>query len=437
MASYLPSIIDALSSEKDVIRALQMLSIVANKETVVLPGLCPMVMGVFAKVVYSKNALVRDTGISVMKQINSLLFSLLTLKDAELETSDLFHVCAKQFIYFTKTASERTTPLLLLLVSIDGVFTLLHERSSAILKSKSFNGELTASLLPALQSYLKNVSTPFPLLYRVMRLSAKLMVHSSKFFSLLLPIMSKLNSGTNCYIYLALESLSMVLSLPSNVAVSLSKINNSRLLTEILIELNNLVKKLGAHGNVVKNKKVAIIKSMRNVMNVEDLNVLEPPVIDRHSFASLILEILLESVQGIEDLLLQEQIACGEIYETAFTQRQLEDLIIPLKENWGQAHELFLALLKDTKDENTIQRILKGMKSLVNITGTVRLTPQMYTTLKALCHLSLPLELSTPQITNSHLHGLHAGGLDKASDIQKPLDLQRNLQHSAELQQAL
>ena len=397
LISYLPPIIDSLTNEKDIIQVLQIFFIVINKETITQPGLCSMIMNVFNENMFNKSPLICLTVISIVKQMNILLFSLLTIEDTELKNTEIFNICEKQLAYFIKSASEKTTPLLLLIVSLDAIFVLLHEAGNVILKSKSFVNMFTKSLLPALQSYLKNLTTPFCLLYRVMRLGAKLMVYSSKFFFLLYPIMSRLDSEPSCY--LVLESFSIILSVTSNVAVAFSRANDSRLINEILIELGKIAKKLTSKTNVTERKKIIIIRSMKNVMKTDDVNVTELPSINHYSFISLITEILIQIIQGMEELFLQEKIQSGEVYEGAFTQRQIENLIASLKENCDRMYELFITLLKESQDENNIQRILKGIKSLISMTGSTKLKVQMHSMLKHLCQLSLPLKLG-----NSHNH---------------------------------
>ena len=391
VAGYLTAIInEKLDDYKSTINILQIALCILSAQAVIVPALSQTVLNLSLKAFSSKDTLTRNTAISVLRRMHSLLFAALN------NSEETFKMCYDQLEELVAISGEKYKTMNYKGMGIDLLAIIFVENDAVLGANKKIRDMLGKSLLPLLLSYMKNPATPYPLLIRVTRLSVQLMLCFESFYQLLVPILSWVNSPLCWLRYLALEAFLALLDSSRQIVELHTFINmetSSTMLKDILTAMIILTRK--PPDKMGEDKRISIIRSTKSTLDVMEAVPVEPPKISRPSFSWLICETLTGFIGSIEELFEHEEIRLCEAPASPFTTRQIERVIDPLQYTWKPMYELLDYLLSEFNDELSIKKILRNMQSLVSITGSAKLVLATHRIIKGISSLALPLKLST------------------------------------------
>lgn len=385
--------ISKFGNEADVIKILQVLLIVLNSDSVTINSLC---LSVYTICLYSfnmKSFLFWNTAISVLRQMYSLLFPLLS---AETEDANLLCVCFCQLDKLEELVHNRHKYIQA--IGIDFLFLIFNEHGPSIASarmSEEYFGKLCGGLL----ELLTDLATDLPLLVRAVKLSASAVKLSPRFGDLLVPMFAWVSSPVAWKKYLLLEVFRELLGsaqavvLLSARAVDTSKLHPIKEIISRMLKIRKMAMKLPKKSSV---KSLSILNSVKTLGDISDSILHKTPTIFREQLNLMLIHTVSRLIKTAKEILALEQIPMNASSNAPFTSRQSEIIVSPLRDSWDELCELLAYLLNEVQAEDTVQSTLALIHSSIKIAGRLNLIPQVNKLLKKLCMLSLPQHFSTP-----------------------------------------
>ncbi len=397
------------ADDKNSIKILQILLILISSETVSHAALCSTVLSLCIKAFASKNALVRGTVLAVLQRQEYIMFSLFNAQAETyppgFEASELHKIALEQLEELVAICGDKYKFLNHKGMGMDLLSTVLSESGRNFHKDPRIVELFSTRLFPVLQGYLGtptlNPPYAFPMYTRAAKLSVQIILSFKAFYGLLSPLMS---STSSLYVwvqpwlrYLALESFCAVLSGKGQIRamhVAVSSETHRKVLKDLVSTVAAITGKMPERLPGERTAPRLMLIRGKKAMEVSEAAPIEPPRVIRSQFIAMLGETLSGYVNGLEETFVQEGVALGELPQTPFTPAQTDNAIDPLQHTWKQIYELLMLVLKESFEEGQVQRALRGIQSLANMTGSVKMSAPFRFILKGLCQLCLPVKLS-------------------------------------------
>jgi len=369
------------TNETDLIKILQLLLIILNPDIVTKESLCSSVYTICYYSFNTKNLLFWNIAISVLRQMYTLLFPLLSDQNPK-----LIPICLHQLENLAELMHNKHKYMQA--IGIDFLFLIFknYTKEIALIKTEDYIKNLNEKLLLHLNDPMIEMS----LLIKIVKFVTSAIQLSSKFCELLVPVFGWASSSSVLKKYLLLEVLKELLS-SFEVLVTLGEnsVDSSKAhpLQEIIwrmLKIKKMTIKLQRRNNV---KPLSILDSVKTLGDISDSLLYKKSIIYREHMNQMLIKVLYELTKTIQDIFALEYISSNK----SFSSRQIEVIISSLKDVWSELCELFMSLLNEAQNEEEVQETLNVAQNLIEIAGKLKLTPQMNEVLKKLCELSLPL----------------------------------------------
>jgi len=156
-------------------------------------------------------------------------------------------------------------------------------------------------------------------------------------------------------------------------------------------ELVNLITRLAQR--LPEETKVSV------KISYESINI-EPPIIDSSKYLSFlgrsknvkIVDTMARIIKSLEDLLIAENIPINIIFIQPFSKIQLEQAVSILEYVWKSIYEILEFILKESKSEDLIKKVLDDILRLICMVGSVNISSGLENMVYNLCSWQFPVD---------------------------------------------